>query len=67
MTLKSMMKIYYYGKASLDIWKAFCEMWGAGEIKNGVWDKFYDRCKDWVWDEEKQAVIEMFTGKVVRI
>ena len=67
LNLKNMKKRYFQSNADENVWNAFYKMYAMGFISMEVWNKFFEACKDWVWDEDKNAVIEMFTEKVVRI
>lgn len=67
LNLKNMIQRYYDSKADQKVWDAYYVMYAMGFLTRETWNKFYEACKDWVYDEEKHAVIEMFTDKVVRI
>ena len=67
LTLKNMIRTYYDCKADQKVWDAFYIMSATGFIAHETWTKFYEACKDWVWDEGKRCIVEMFTDVPVKI
>ena len=60
LSLINMFKAYYDSKADVTVWNAFYTMYNLGFIDHKTWLRFFEACKDWVWDEEKQEVTTMF-------
>lgn len=67
LNLKNMMQRYHTSHADDKVWDAFFQMYSMGFISYETWMKFFEKCKDWVWDEEKHCVITMFTNEVVKM
>lgn len=67
LTLKNMIRTYYDCKADQKVWDAFYIMYATDFITHETWTKFYEACKDWVWDEDKHCIVEMFTEVPVKI
>ena len=67
LNLKNMMQRYYDSKADNKVWDSFFVMYSMDFISYNTWMKFFEKCKDWVWDEEKHCVITMFEEKIVKI
>lgn len=66
LSLVNMLKTYCDSKADVTVWNAFYTMYNLGFITHETWLKFYNVCKDLVWDEEKQELIKMFDDDVVK-
>lgn len=67
LTLKNMIRTYYDSKADQKIWGAFYIMCATNFITYETWTKFFEACRYWVWDEDKQRIVEMFTDKPVEM
>lgn len=67
LNLKNMTEMYYRAYANEKVWNAFYQMYLLDFISYETWVAFFERCKNWVYDEDKHCVVTMFDNEVVRI
>lgn len=58
MTVKKMVQIYKEYGADERTWRMFCEMYCHGIIDSEKWQTFYEKCKDWSFDERIREVVD---------
>lgn len=62
LNLRTMKSVYAYYSTSADemreIWHVFRMMHILGFIRETTWDRFFNECKSWRFDPEKNAVLD---------
>ena len=59
LNVKNMKETYKHAKKDMPkVWETFYTMYMMGFITSEEWNKFYDTCKDWYYEEENDWVLD---------
>lgn len=59
LNLKNMSETYKQMECNNSLWHSFYNLQLAGFISYELWSEFYDMCKSWTYDSQKEKVYDM--------
>ena len=57
-SFEKMVEIYVKSELDIDVWNMFREMCIHDLITDSLWEKFYLKCSNWVFNNDKTEIID---------